>query len=160
MGYPGGVVGELLHRLTVIAVVPGIDNLVEVGGITQPATFMDMVAHTRRNEIILVGIAPIDKKLCHGITDGCLLDMFSKRPPAEIPQFLEAAVWAIEERYVLFHPLPRLTVRNGLHNGFIFHRVEVIDVVLVVIVFQDSRSAQRFSFGFGDEVCNGEGDFR
>ena len=75
VGYPGRVVAELLHRFTVVALVPGVHCLVQINRVVQPSALMDMVAYTRGNEVILVGIAPIDQKLGHRIADGCLLDM-------------------------------------------------------------------------------------
>ena len=96
-----------------------------------------MVAHTRCNEVVLVGIAPIDQKLSHGIAHRCLFDVLSECPPTEIPHFFKAAVRTIEEGYVLRHPLPRFCVRDGLHDILVLHRIEVVDVVFVVIIFQE-----------------------
>ena len=126
---------------------------------------MDVVAHARSYEVVLVGIASVYQEFRHGITHRCLFDMLAERPPTEIPHFLEVLVGTIEEGHVLRHPFPRFTVGNSLHDGLVLHRVEVVNVVLVVVVTEESRSSRRFSdlrsecgvaisFGTGDDIGN------
>ncbi len=99
-----------------------------------------MMTHSRGNKVVLISIGTWYQKLRHSIAYGCLLDVLPKCPPTEIPHLFKAAVRTIEEGYVGLHPVPRFRVRNGLHNGFRLHRVEVIDVVFVVVVAEESGS--------------------
>ena len=87
--------------------------------------------------------------------------MLAKCPPAEIPHFLKAPVWTVEEGHVLCHPLPCLRIRNGLHDVLVLHRIEVVHIVLVVAIFQERRHAgggfpvgtHRFCTDIGDGIA-------
>ena len=50
-------------------------------------------------------------------------------------------VGTFEERHVLRHPLPAVLVGDGLPDAFRLHRVEVVDVVAVVVVVQQGGTA-------------------
>ena len=159
MGYPRGVIDNLLHGLAVIAMIPCIHDLVEVRAVAQPTALVDMVSHARGNEVILVGVATIDEKLRHRIADGRLFDMFAKRPPAEVPHFLEVLVGTVEEGHVLRHPLPCLAIRNSLDDVLILHRIEVVDIVFVVVVAEEGAIPVGRTNGHGDEVGDRERGF-
>ena len=153
MGYPRRVLQQFLHRLSVVAVVPRIDNLVEVGGVAQPAALVYVVAHSRRDELPLVGIVAVDQKLGHGIADGRQLDVLAERPPAVVPHLLELLLRTVEQGHVPCHPLPGLGVGNGMHNVLVLHLVEVVDVVAVVVSLQHGCMAvgiQRVRGNVGD----------
>ena len=125
---------------------------------------MDVVAHTGCNEVILVGIAPIDQELSHSIAHRCLLDMLSKRPPAVVPHLFKTTVRTIEEGHVLRHPLPCFNVGNSLYDVFVFHRVEVVHVMLVVVVTQECGCVADSSAigidGFRTQSSDGKRGFR
>ena len=86
--------------------------------------------------------------------------MFSQCPPAEVPHFLKAAVRTIEEGNILCHPLPRFCVGNGLYDGFRLHCVEIVHIVLVVVITEESGSLSgqtaEHTDRCGDEGGNGE----
>ena len=120
-----------------------------------------MMTYSRGNQVVLVGIGTWHQELRHSIAYGRLLDMFSQCPPAEVPHLLEAAVRTIEEGHVLRHPVPRFRVRNGLHNVFILHCVEIVDIVLVVVITEESGSLSgqtaEHTDRSGGKSGNGEG---
>ena len=158
--HPRRVVGNLLHGLAVVALVPGVHRLVEVDGVAQPAALQDVVAHAGGDEVVLVAIGALHEELRHGIAHGCQPDVLAQCPPAEVPQLFEILVGAVEEGHVVRHPLPAVLVGNGLPNAFGLHLVEVVDVVAIVVGAEyggcpGGGTAERD--GRGGDVGDGEG---
>ena len=137
MRHPRRVVGNLLHRLSLVALVPGVHDLVEPHGVAQPTAFVDMMSYTRGNEVVLVSIASVHEELRHSIAYRSGLDVFSECPPTEVPHFFEILVRTVEERHIMRHPIPRLCIGDGLHDVLILHRVEIVHVVLVIVILQN-----------------------
>ena len=117
------------------------------------------MAHARRDELPLVGIVALHQKLRHRIAHRGALDMFAECPPTVVPHLLEIAIGTIEQGHVLRHPLPCFRIRNGLHDVLILHRIEVFDIMLIVIVFQKSGSSIRIS-SLRLYIGNSEAGFR
>mgnify|MGYP001039705850 CR=1 FL=1 len=93
--------------------IPGIQDAVEILAIADPTTLVDMMTHSRGDEIVLVGIAARHEKLGHRIAYRCIFDMLAERPPAEIIHLLEVTLRTVEEGHILLHPVPCLRIRNG-----------------------------------------------
>ena len=62
--------------------------------------------------------------------------MLAQGPPAEVIHFFQLEVGAFEERYFALHPSGCFAVGDELGDVFVLHRVEIIDVVLIVTPFK------------------------
>ena len=154
--YPRRVGRQLGHGLAVVAAEPGVHDLVEILRIANPAALVDVVAQSRGDELVFVGIVALHQELGHGVAHGRVFNMLAQRPPAVIVELFELLLRALEEGHVLLHPLPCLGVGNGLHDVLVFHLVEVVHVVLVVLGLEEGGGAVGVGRRCGD-VADGEG---
>ena len=104
--------------------------------VVEPARLHDVVAHGAGDEVVLVGVAALDEELGLRKAQVGAYDVLAQCPPAEVIHLFHLAVGTFEQRYLTFHPRCCFAVGDELGNVLVLHRVEVIDVVLEVIPFE------------------------
>ena len=155
-GVPRTELGHLDHWFSLVATIPGVDNLVEVLLVVQPAALVDVVADGAGNQVVFVRVGTLHEELGHAVTHRGLLDVFAQAPPAEVEELLEVVLRALEEGNVLLHPGRRGTVRNRLYDVLVLHRVEPLGVVGEILVFEDGRGVV-YVTRRGAEIGDAEG---
>ena len=152
---PGAEFIHLLHRLAVVAMIPGVENLVDVCCVAQPSGLHHVVADGTGNEVVAVGIGTLHEKLRHAVTHWGALDMFAQSPPTVVIHLTEIILRTVEERHVLAHPFRRLAVGDSVGDVLVLHRIEVVDVVFVVVELQHSSLPVSIS-SVGLHICDRE----
>jgi len=113
-------------------------NLIQILGISQPATLINVVTNGAGNEVILISIRTIDQKFGHSITCRSVFDVLAQAPPTVVIHLFEILLRTFKQRNILFHPGRCFRVRNSLSDVFIFHVIEVISIMTESSVLQES----------------------
>ena len=81
--------------------------------------------------------------------------MLAQRPPAIVVHLLEVLLRTVEQRDILSHPFRRLRIRDGRDDILVFHRIEIVGIVGIVVIVEDGSNAAVYSTG--NNIRNGEG---
>ncbi len=130
---PGGPTAVFMFvvRLAVRAAEPIHQVSVQVALVVNPPALADMMPNGATDRVL------VGEKLGYGHVVGHLLDVLAIGPPAIIIDFLDVLVRALKQWNILLHPFPGLRIGNEVDHVLIFHDVEVVNVMLEIIGFQD-----------------------
>ena len=135
-GDEAGELVELVHGFAVVAAQPIISLVDGIAKVVEPARLHDVVAHGAGDEVVLVGVAALHEELGLRKAQVGADDVFAKGPPAEVIHLFHLAVGTFEQRYLTFHPCGCFAIGDELGDVLVLHRIEIIDVVLEVIPFE------------------------